>query len=96
MADEIGRGAPLGNTNPTKGREWREALRRAMAHKAEDGDYRTTLLKIAKNVVNQAIDGDRAAIQEIAERTDGKATVVLAGDDERPPVAIIHAADTKL
>ena len=95
MADELGRGAPLGNENGKRGREWRDALRNAMAHRA-DGDYRKTLLKIAANVVDQALSGDKDAIREIAERTDGKATVVLAGDDERPPVAVINALDVKL
>ena len=61
----------LGNDNPTKGREWREALRRAMAHKS-DGNYRHTLLKIAAGVVDRALEGDREAWREIADREDGK------------------------
>jgi hypothetical protein len=65
------RGAPLGSTNRRNGREWSEALRRAMAHRAE-GDYRGTLLKIADAVVAKALEGDPIAWREISEREEGK------------------------
>ena len=71
-------------------------MKRAMAHRDPSGDYRHTLLKIANNVVDQALAGDVRAIEELANGVEGKPTVVIAGDEERPPVAIIHAADTKL
>ncbi len=91
------RGAPLGNDNGAKGREWRTALRRALAHRAEDGNYRTTLLKIATNVVLKAEEGDYAAWQEIAQREDGKPTQPISGDDERPPAsAVILPTDAGL
>ena len=76
-----GVGAPLGNDNPTRGKEWKAALRRSMAHKA-DGDYRATLLKIADAVVERALDGDKDAWREISEREDGKVPQALVGGDE--------------
>ena len=79
----MGAGAPIGNQNAKVGREWREALRRAMAHKA-GGDYRDTLLQIAAGVVEKALEGEVVAWQEIANREDGKATQVIGGDDEAP------------
>lgn len=80
-------GAPVGNQNPKVGREWREALRRAMAHEA-DGDYRDTLLRIASGVVSKALDGERDAWQEIANREDGKPAQPIGGADELPPIGL--------
>lgn len=81
------RGAPVGNSNANRGREWTAALRRAMAHRA-NGDYRETLLKIANSVIDKAMEGDRDAWREIADREDGKPAqaVTLQGDDEGGPV----------
>lgn len=79
-------GAPVGNTNGAKGREWREALRRAMARKAE-GDYRRTLDAIALRVVEQALEGDRESWQEIATREDGKpAQAIIGGAEDDPEI----------
>jgi hypothetical protein len=80
-------GAPVGNQNAKVGREWREALRRAMAHKA-DGDYRDTLLQIAAGVVDKALEGEKEAWQEIANREDGKPAQPIGGADELPPIAL--------
>ena len=94
-------GAPLGNDNPTRGKEWTSALRRAMAHKA-NGDYRETLLKIANAVIDKALDGDLAAWREIAEREDGKPAQALTVANEegqefrtvaRIERVIVHPAD---
>jgi hypothetical protein len=47
-------------------------------------DYRKTLREIARGVVEKAIEGDMACIQEIANRMDGKphqsTDVALTGD----------------
>lgn len=82
-------GAPVGNQNARDGREFREALRRAMAHRGE-GDYRHTLLKIAGGLVDKALEGDLPAIREVADREDGKAAqaMILNGDENGGPVRI--------
>jgi hypothetical protein len=92
-------GAPVGNQNARVGREWREALRRAMAHKAE-GDYRQTLDQIASVVIDKALEGEVQAWQEIANREDGKPAqgITLSGDENAPLVTriervIVHATD---
>jgi hypothetical protein len=58
-----------------------------MAHRGE-GDYRTTLLKIADSVVQRALEGDREAWQEIAQREDGKPRqdMTMAGDEDGGPI----------
>jgi ADP-ribosylglycohydrolase len=59
------RGAPKGNNNPGKNKDWRDAVRKAVKMGGK-------LDTIAKKVVSMAEDGDMQAIQEIANRLDGK------------------------
>lgn len=84
-------GAPLGNQNGAKAKEWELALKRAMAHKA-DGDFRGTLDKIAAVVVDSALAGERDAWREVADRMDGKPAqgVTLSGDPEKPLVTRVE------
>lgn len=80
-------GAPVGNQNGRKGSDWRNALKRALEQydspKAPSG---MALAKIAEKVVDKALDGDRDAIQEIANRLDGKPvqSTELTGADGGP------------
>lgn len=61
--------APVGNKNAAKAKDWETALRKAIAqHKAGP----EVLRKIADSVVDKALDGDWRAIDEIANRLDGK------------------------
>lgn len=70
--------APLGNQNATKTKPWEAALKRALARKL-NGDLNHGLDKIADQVVALAIDkSDWLAIQEIANRLDGKAAQSVA------------------
>ena len=82
--------APIGNQFAAKAKDWEQALKRAMARKAE-GDYRVTLTKIADVVVEKALDGDKDAWREVAERMDGKTAqgLTLSGDAENPLKASI-------
>lgn len=69
------RGAPLGNKNNRKGRAWFEALRAELAMFEDKGrniERGQALRAIAKKCVEQAIDGDKDARTEIANRLDGK------------------------
>ncbi len=70
-------GAPQGNENATRGKEFRQALTRAMASKAGGAGWRVTLDKIAGKLLDAAIDGQQWAIQEIANRIDGRPTVAV-------------------
>jgi len=76
-------GAPKGNRNAKKAKDWESALRRALAQ-YEDPENKVApgqaLKKIAENVVKQAIAGSKDAITEIACRLDGKPTEYIETD----------------
>ena len=63
--------APEGNQNAKKGTEWRQAIKRALAHKAGT-NYRDGLDLVATKLVDAALAGDQWAIREIGDREDGK------------------------
>jgi hypothetical protein len=71
------RGGQSGNENATRGKEFRQALTRAMASKANGAGWRVTLDKIAAKLLDAAIDGHQWAIQEIANRIDGRPTQAI-------------------
>jgi hypothetical protein len=60
-------GAPEGNHNATKNRQWRGALDRAIAT-----DNGKRLRAAAEQLLNKAEAGEPWAIKEIADRLDGK------------------------
>lgn len=66
------RGAPIGNRNKTRGMEWKQALRKALAHSG--GNVEKGLEKAAKKLVAQANKGSLWAIEHLADRFDGKPT----------------------
>jgi hypothetical protein len=61
--------AAKGNQYARKSRDWETALRRAL----EKHSSGMALATIAQNVVQEAINGDWRAIDEIASRLDGRA-----------------------
>ena len=68
-------GAPAGNTNATKNKVWRDAIRRQVAQfKDKDRGIKMgqVLNAIAKKVFDMGLDGDEFAIREIGNRLDGK------------------------
>ena len=66
-------GAPVGNQNGKNGTAFRDAVRWALANYARGDVKRGTALKaIATKAVEQAIEGDKEARREIADRIDGK------------------------
>lgn len=71
--------APTGNSNAKKGKEWFDALRKACVQKQ-------ALEKIAEKVVELAMTGERWAVEEVANRFDGKPaqSVTVAGDPDNP------------
>lgn len=78
-------GAPVGNQNGAKGRLWLDAIRRALARKAE-GDLSSGIDKLAEKLVAAAESGDQWALLEIGNRLDGKPaqSLTVAGDAENP------------
>lgn len=73
MAVKKGKGKALLKSSAQGGKVWRDALRLELAR--GDGPLGTTLERIARIVVNNALNGDFEAIQEIANRMDGKVAV---------------------
>ena len=71
--------APTGNKNAAKGKAWFDALRKECVQ-------RDALAKIAKVLVDKAEAGEAWAIQEVANRFDGKPAqaVQLTGEDGGP------------
>lgn len=63
-----------------------DALRLAL--KEVDAAGVTKLRRIADKLVASAVAGNPFAIQQIADRLDGKPTQPIAGDDNLPPVRI--------
>jgi hypothetical protein len=81
--------AAPGNQYARKSKDWENALRRALAqYETDKVPSGMALAKIAEKVVERALEGDQKAVEEIANRLDGKATTVIAGDDELPPVQL--------
>lgn len=71
--------APSGNSNAKKGKAWFDALRKECVQ-------RDALAKIAKVLVDKAEAGEAWAIQEVANRFDGKPgqAVEVSGPDGEP------------
>jgi hypothetical protein len=72
-------GAPEGNNNAGKAKVWSEALRKEIVQ----GD---DLPKLARALINKALDGDVKAAKEIGDRIEGKVAqqTIIAGDEENP------------
>ena len=77
------RGAPLGNTNATKGKLWSAAINRALEIRG-GGDKVKALDQLAEKLLRNCDEGDMAALKELGDRLDGKPTQTLAGDAENP------------
>lgn len=71
--------APIGNQNARKAKEWFDALRKQAVQQG-------TLAKVAKLVCDKAEAGEAWAIQELANRFDGKPAqaVEVSGADGGP------------
>lgn len=83
--------APKGNSNAAKGREWANALERALKlyeSKKRRISKGQALERIANTVIEEALDGGMWAVQEIGNRMDGKAaqSIELSGSVEHKHV----------
>jgi len=101
-------GAPLGNKNAAKGREWRNAINRAL-EKRGNGDRTKALDELAEQFLEAAVAMTASTekrgpsiegLRELADRLDGKATQQITGDPDAPLVhkierVIIDSSTTK-
>lgn len=82
------RGAQPGNKNAVGKGQFKEALKRAMARKS--GNVTDGLVKVAEKLLESVDNGEAWAIQEVANRFDGKPTVIVGGDEDNPVVTRIE------
>lgn len=85
-------GAQLGNDNATKGKEFRQALKRVLARRTNK-DVSAGLDQVAEQLVTAAFAGEQWAVREIADRFDGKPAQTHGGDDELPPINVKGVLD---
>jgi len=86
-----GHGAPKGNKNAVgnagqrRAKLFKDALTREIA-KCADNNLGAGMDRIARKLLDAALGGEPWAIQEIANRIDGRPaqSVELSGDDEAP------------
>lgn len=88
-------GGQPGNTNGAKGREWRDAIRYALAKKGRglDGDeaaYRKGLNAVAEKFVEAAAKGEAWAMKELGDRTDGKAIQAIEMSTPDGPIGVVY------
>ncbi len=65
-------GGQPGNNNATKNKPFADAIERALLLRSKT-EQAAGLLEVANKLIDKAIEGDMAAIKELADRTDGKA-----------------------
>lgn len=80
------RGAPIGNKNASKNRDWSDAIRRALARRS--GSVEGGLNALADQFLEAVAQGDLAAFKELGDRVEGKAaqTTILEGSEDNPIV----------
>lgn len=91
--------APMGNEYSKKGRQWTEALKRALARASAlegvEPDYRRGLDILASRMVRAAMEGDIDAAERIteriADRMEGKAATQLPTTEDGREVIPITA-----
>ena len=62
----------IGNTNPTKGKRWRDAINRAL-EKRSRAEGIEALDALAENLLAMCDEKDLGALKELGDRIDGKA-----------------------
>ena len=80
-------GAPIGNSNAKQAKIWQQAIKRALARKA-NSNVDAGLDSLADQLVASGFSGEQWAILEIGNRMDGKPAQIIAGDDDLPPVKV--------
>jgi len=78
-------GAPVGNKNAAKGTWFRDILRKALEEE-DRATRKKNIEAVALKLIEVALEGDVAAIREIADRIDGKAKQPITGEDGQPLV----------
>lgn len=89
------RGAPAGNSNAAKGREWAAAIDRALAQRSKV-DKVNALDALAEKLLRLCDEGDMTALKELGDRLDGKPVQAITGAGGGPlTVEIVRFAAAK-
>ena len=81
-------GAPIGNNNPSKGKQWKAAINRAL-EKRSRVDAKEALDELAEKLLVAAEAGESWALKELGDRIDGRpAQAIIGGDEDDPPVSV--------
>ena len=72
---------------PPKEKSFANMLNIAIKEATEDG--RLKLRAVADALVDEAMNGNIAAIKEVADRLDGKVPQALVGDDDHDPINLV-------
>lgn len=76
-------GAQPGNNNASKGKEWTDAIRYALANYEDDKVKRGKALKeIALKLVGKCLEGDTGAMEKMGDRLEGKVMQIVQGTGE--------------
>ena len=75
--------APIGNQFAAKSKRWQMAIERAL-EKRSRSDQINALDDLAEKLLTLCDQGDLAALKELGDRLDGKASQIVGGDPENP------------
>ena len=75
-------GAPLGNTNGSKGRPWTDAIKRALARRSDSVEG--GLNDLADTFIEAVASGDAWAMKELGDRLEGKSAQSISLGNEDP------------
>ncbi len=80
-------GAPVGNQNAKQAKIWQQAIKRAVARRA-NGTIDSGLDDLADKLIALVATGDLPALKELGDRLDGKPAqaVSIDGDGEGGPI----------
>jgi hypothetical protein len=75
-----------------KEKAFADALRLAVNAEVEiEGEKKKKLRVIAERLVAEAMAGEGWAVQQVADRLDGKpAQAIIGGDDDDPSISLVH------
>lgn len=76
-------GAPLGNHNAAKGKQWSMAIDRALEKRGR-GDRMAALDELAEKLLAKCDESDLGALKELGDRIDGKPAQAITGDPDNP------------
>jgi hypothetical protein len=74
-------GAPVGNQNAAKAKQWAAAIERALEARGA-GDRLAALNALAAKLLDKCEEGDMSALKELGDRLDGKPAQALVGGGE--------------